>query len=142
MSVGFAFCKLEYIIPILAKWNDKINAECVLCGQIETLKHMLYECHYISYIWNIVSHALKIHVQWKNIVTGFYNCENDNVNVNNCIISIVAYCIFKENIHSKYECKIMKQKGLIEKVKMNLKFYATVIGIQNYRVVLNTLQLL
>ena len=62
----FNFKLLYNIAPCgytLAKWNDKISAECVLCGQVETLGHMLYECHYISHICNMVSQGLKIHVQ-------------------------------------------------------------------------------
>ena len=78
---------------------------------------------------------LKIHIQRTNIFTGFYICEKDNIDVCNSTISIVAYCIFKENM----PCKNEWNRDLIEKVTINLKFYTTVIGIQNYRVVLNTL---
>ena len=66
---------------------------------------MLFQCIHIRNIWNRLSDIINVNIKWKHIVAGFYNYENESVNVLNCLIDIVAYAIFKENMHGKYSGK-------------------------------------
>ena len=71
----FNFKVLHGILPcgyLLSKWHSEIRKSCNICGQIETIKHMLFECTTVKAIWRKVSLAIKINIQWKHIVTGFF----------------------------------------------------------------------
>ena len=64
-------CNNAYV----SKWKKDIKNECTHCKQIETIKHLIYECDNVKNIWNIVSSYLSFEVKWKHIVVGFFSGE-------------------------------------------------------------------
>ena len=102
----FNFKILHNIIPsgyVLSKWNKNINSNCDICNTVETTLHMLYECQKIKKLWIIVSQCLGIDIKWKQIVIGFPLCDDsEKICIYNNVITIVAYCIFKDNMYCKY----------------------------------------
>lgn len=142
----FNFKLLHNIVPcgyILSKWNDKVNVNCQLCGEIETTKHMLYECTHIRNIWDIISNVMNMNIKWKHIVTGFYNCETKRVCTFNHLMTVIVYAIFKENMHAKYEGIVITTPEIIRKVKSNIQFYQSLCHyIMPIRIVSNVLSAL
>ena len=57
---------------VLSKWNPNFSGFCQndQCSDIETTEHMLYNCHKIKPIWDLVSGILKIKIDWRCIVLG------------------------------------------------------------------------
>ena len=128
----FNFKLLHNIVPcgyIVSKWNDNVSVNCVRCGIMETTKHMLFECVHIKHIWARISSIINMSLQWKHVVTGFYNFENKGMMMYNYIISITVYAIFKEKMHGKYSGKHVTDTELIQKIKSNIVFYKSICNI-------------
>ena len=128
----FNFKILHNIIPsgyVLSKWNKNINANCNICNTAETTLHMLYECKKISKLWIIVSQCLGIDIKWKQIVIGFPLCEDsEKICIYNNVITIVAYCIFKDNMYCKYNDVKQSYTNLFIRVKKDLYYYQNVLS--------------
>ena len=128
----FNYKLLHNIIPSgkqLYKWK-KINSDkCKVCGKIEDTKHMLYECPRVNEIWNCISQVLNVNITWKQIICGFPGYE-DNVRINmiNCIITVVAYAIFKQNSISNFEQLDYSKCRLDLKVKGELNWYSGLLS--------------
>ena len=95
----FNFKLLQNIVPcgrILSKWKANISENCNVCNEIETVRHMLFECERVKQLWIVISQILLYSIKWKDIVIGIpdYNCRSEKINFYNIIISIVAYAIF------------------------------------------------
>ena len=108
---------------VLSKWKG-MSDKCAYCDHIETVKHMLYECQRLRDMWDFISDILKCNITWKQIVVGFPSCEDsDKIRCFNVIITIIAYAIFKENSHCKYENKNYAVSNITRVVKHNLREY-------------------
>ena len=141
----FNFKMLHNIVPcgyVVSKWNVNVKANCDRCGSVETTKHMLFECVYINNIWDKISSIIKIAIQWKHVVTGFYNFDSEGVMIYNCIISIIVYAIFKEKIHGKYTGKHITDIDLITKIKYNISFYKSICDIDKCKAASDLINLL
>ena len=86
---------LIYTGYMLSKWKSTISNKCVVCGENDTVEHLLYECHRVKCLWKKVGEILKLNILWHHIVLGLdeNNAEKINKSRNN-IISIIAYAIF------------------------------------------------
>ena len=89
----FNYKLIHNLVPcakLLAKWNKIKCDKCEYCGEMETTKHMLFECTRTMGIWNTVSELLKLNITWKHVVCGFpkYTCDVKVVALN-YIISII-----------------------------------------------------
>ena len=121
----FNFKLLHNIVPcgkVISKWQQDISSRCEICKEIETVQHMLYNCNRVKQIWYAIADVLKIDIKWKNIVCGFPKYEQCTATLStiNYILSIVAYSIFKENSHTKFEEKAYYMVNLANKIKTNL----------------------
>jgi len=128
----FNFKVLHNIIPnghILSKWNRNINSHCNVCNTVETTVHMLFECRNINRLWFIVSKCLGVDIKWKQIVVGFPLCDDsEKICTYNNIITIVAYCIFKDNMYCKYNNVSSTIENIFMKVRKDLYFYRNVLS--------------
>ena len=61
---------LGYTAYILSKWKLGISSKCVVCGENETVEHMLFECERVKNIWKRVGEILKLNISWHHIVLG------------------------------------------------------------------------
>ena len=74
----FNFKLLHNIVPcgyVLSKWQCNINVKCEVCGEVESTKHMLFECERVKCIWKLISVALKCDISWKRVICGYPNYE-------------------------------------------------------------------
>ena len=67
---------------------------CIYCGEIETVKHVYYECIFVQRIWRIFEVFLHTKITWKNIVLGIRG-NNLNVIFRNLLYTIVMYALYK-----------------------------------------------
>ena len=139
----FNFKILHNIVPTgynLSKWKYDINVHCEVCGATETMEHMLYVCPRISNMWKVISSAIKVNINWKNIVCGYIMCENsDKVQLLNLLYSIITYAVFKNNNNSKFEKKCYATIDVQKSVKKNIAYYRKVLLCQG-RVIENSWQ--
>ena len=127
----FNFKLLQNIVPcgrILSKWKANISENCNVCNEIETARHMLFECEKVKQLWIVISQILLYSIKWKDIVIGIpdYNCRSEKINFYNIIISVVAYAIFKENSHSKFNETSYANINLKHAILRNVLFYGNV----------------
>ncbi len=47
------------------KWDKTCSAFCKYCGQLETTKHLLWECERVKNIWQEISKCIKVDITWK-----------------------------------------------------------------------------
>ena len=83
----------------LFRWKKSNNKFCIYCtgNLVHNTKHLLWECSHVHGLWNIISAELNIDITWKNIVIGINNKVVENI-----IISIICYCIYKKFIRDNH----------------------------------------
>ena len=94
---------LHNILPCnsnLFRWKLKTNNQCDICGKIETVHHLLFECSYAQAIWKDVENVLGIKVTLAKVLFGLDLADDLNY-----ILSIVCYCIYKEWLICSFEHK-------------------------------------
>ena len=100
---------------VLFKWKRCSACICPICGDVETIKHVYFDCKLIRNIWIKISDCIKTTLTWEKIVLGF----TDDLTVHrfrNLLISIVMYSRYKNWIKSLEE-----ETSLNEFVKMIAK---------------------
>ena len=86
----------------------EISKYCEYCQNIESIKHMLYDCYRVKRIWNNVSSFLKCDITWKTIVCGFPKYSSSTkIDCMNYIISCIAYSVYKVNNICKSDKKVV-----------------------------------
>ena len=43
-----------------------------MCNDIEDIKHLLFDCMLVQYVWKTVNVVLAFDIQWKHVILGFY----------------------------------------------------------------------
>ena len=128
----FNFKLLNNIVPcgnVLSKWKTNISKYCDVCNEIETTKHMLFDCKRINDIWNLISNVTKTNISWKEIVCGFINYDvTDKIVCLNIISSLIAFSIFKVNSHCKFNDVPFANINVRNVLKENLSYYVQVLG--------------
>ena len=69
----FNFKVLHYILPCnynLVKWKKKENPICLICGNIETIEHMLFYCQCVKPVWEKLGEILGLIIKLDHIVFG------------------------------------------------------------------------
>ena len=127
----FNFKLLNNIVPcgyIVSKWENKVSRFCDVCGQVETVKHLLFDCDRINILWQEISNKLKIRITWKHVVCGYPNFESTiKIRSLNYIISIIAYVIFRENVACKFDNVNFKNIQIQCVVSSCVLYYANVL---------------
>lgn len=115
---------------MLYKWKKIDDDKCQYCQNIETMKHMLYECPRILEIWEEISNVLKCNISWKLIVCGFPKYEiNEKVSSINYIIGIICYNIFKQNSYCKFNNVNYKYLRLKKIILEDISFQSRLLQI-------------
>lgn len=127
----FNFKILHNIVPcgkIVSKWKKNVSDKCEVCGEIETTKHMLYECQRINVVWQEISEYIKCNISWKTIVCGFpmYPISNKIESIN-FIVTLLSYVIFKENSYCKFNEKSYINVNIKSRIKENIFYYRRVL---------------
>ena len=123
----FNFKLLHNVVPCgktICKWQRNISEICAYCSEVETTKHMLFECPRIKSIWNDFAQVMNINIKWKHIVCGFPSYEaSKNISLFNYVISIIAYSIFKLNSVCKFNNKDYCNVNIKNNIKQNISMY-------------------
>jgi len=122
----FKYKVLSGILPcgyILSKWKKDIPSHCVVCKIKEDIQHMLYGCRKVNCIWETVGKAIHVDLQWKHIVLGYYQYQNVTTKSLNCLLSTVAYSIFKANNQCKWKGIDYQHYDVKHKVLADLKYF-------------------
>ncbi len=87
-------CNIICTRNIISKWNHRINNKCPVCGQTQTVKHLIFECDRVKNLWILIGSILKVNITYKHIVVG-NKAENDYIKSRNLLFSYVAYGVYK-----------------------------------------------
>ena len=96
------------------KWNKNVPAKCLHCSLNHDVKHMLFDCSNVNFIWQKLSVSFNINFTWKKILFGFGNASKyakSNVKLNN-LVSLICFLFYK----------IWIQKGS-QFTALNLKYF-------------------
>jgi hypothetical protein len=118
--------KTLYAGNIISKWNNACSANCKYCGNLETTKHLLYDCKRIELMWKYIGVLLGTNVTWKNIVIGKEEL-NHNAHFINICVSICAYSIFGIWINCNQSGVKYENIPITNLVKNRLIFYGIVL---------------
>ena len=102
----------------LSKWKQDITKFCSTCKtEVENSEHLIFTCNNVKNIWYTLGISLKIDIQWKHIVIGFFHENNIKVKTLNNLISFTAMKIYK----FKMVCRLEKTVETSVNIHMNLK---------------------
>ena len=116
---------------ILSKWNPNFSGVCQndQCNDIETTEHMLYACHNIKPVWDLVSNILKLKVDWRCIVLGPPLMTTLAQKQKMVIISILTFTFYKYWLNNRGNFNL---HALIFMIKQELA-----LTVKVYRLVTN-----
>ena len=63
----FNFKVLHGILPFnknLKQWKIKLSDHCDVCGQIQTIEHLLRSYRYVQSLWKIVEDVLEVDLEF------------------------------------------------------------------------------
>ena len=95
---------LNNILPCnknLHKWGKSSTKLCYICGEEESISHLLYHCRHVKPVWEIVNSAIsECDISHDLVVFGF-----DLDTVLNHVFSIIVYFIYREWLICSFENK-------------------------------------
>ena len=101
----------------LSKFCDK-DEICSECNQKEDILHMLFNCTFLTDIWNIVSLYFETAINEKDILCGW---KNKTVN-ENMLLDYIIYYIFLYKYLTN--CKLSCEKNITLYLKHKLNYLA------------------
>ena len=93
----FMYKLLHNLLPCretLFKWKKEESNVCPICNEIETIKHIYFECKCINYIWKELGRKLKINLTWDKIIIG-YTQDITIHRLRNLLFTIILYARYK-----------------------------------------------
>ena len=89
----FNFKFLHGILPCnynLKNWRIKDISNCIVCGQVQTIQHLLYDCQYVKPLWRLVQQTCDININFKKIHGLDRYFEHNN------LLTVISFLIYKE----------------------------------------------
>ena len=111
---------LHNILPCnfnLFRWRLVDSKSCKICGESETIIHLIFECCYAKKVWKRVENILGIKSTLKDILFGF-DVEYDL----NFVLSTIVFCIYKEWLICSLDGKLRKQSPNFEIYKNEIRY--------------------
>ena len=124
----FAEFKYKILMNILScgekisKWNPTVSKNCQICGESESISHLLFYCKRLNNLWRVIGEKLKLSIQLKHIIFGL-QIITDITYVHNLIIVITSFSIYKSWINCSFNNIDFKMCNLQTEIKVNLAFY-------------------
>ena len=50
------------------RWKIRHDDKCDVCGQTQSIEHLLYSCRYVKPLWHVVNTVYGINVNFKQIL--------------------------------------------------------------------------
>ena len=82
---GILSCNLN-----LMRWKIRDSHECDICGETQTIEHLLYSCVYVRPLWQIVGLVFEVDINFKHILGLDEQFEHND------IITIISFLIYKD----------------------------------------------
>ncbi len=89
----FNFKLLHGILPCnvnLKKWKIKESCACDVCGEPQTIEHLLFDCIYVKPLWCLVEEVCIDNITFKKIIGVDKSFHHNN------FVSIISFLIYKE----------------------------------------------
>ena len=89
----FNFKLLHGILPCnmnLMRWKIRHYDHCDVCGETQTIEHLLCKCQYVQPLWQVVKNVFDVDITFKCILGLEVAFEHDDV------FTIVCFLIYKE----------------------------------------------
>ena len=89
----FNFKVLRGILPCnrnLMRWKIRHDDKCDVCGQTQSIEHLLYSCRYVKPVWQVVNTVYGINVNFKQIL------GLDEMFSLTAITTIISFFVYKE----------------------------------------------
>ena len=120
----FNFKVLHGILPCnknLKQWKIRMSDCCDVCGEIQTIEHLLWNCRYVGSLWKIVENVLDTKLNF-DIILGINNsCKEPYV------LTLVSFLVYKEWLMLSLENKFRNNRIVLEYYKhelvLHLKIY-------------------
>ena len=74
----------------LAKWRIKTNDRCDVCGQSQTVEHLLYSCIYVKPLRRVTENFLGVDISFERML------GLDVFFAHNAIVTLIGFLIYKE----------------------------------------------
>ncbi len=116
---------------LVCKWNTDVSEKCDVCSEINTVKHMIYDCSRVRNIWHKISEVIRCDISWKHIVIGIKG-SSILCRTYNTIIAITAYTIYAEWVKCLNSSKKFKNVNLLLSCKHNLLFNCVILQHTSY----------
>ena len=118
----FNFKLLHYILPCnkhLKRWGKKTSDLCALCGEVESIEHLIYHCQIIRELWREIENILQMNITLPKIIFGI-----DNNNAKNTLITQITFSIFKSWVQFENSIGNQNRTGdsIIRTIKNDLCF--------------------
>ena len=79
----------------LFKWKKEPSEKCDICAETEDIRHLIFDCRNVSYIWNMITLVCKFNIKWKHVVISLHFEFSQNTYMLNNLISFIALKIYK-----------------------------------------------
>ena len=107
----FNFKVIHNILPCnqnLNKWKIIQNDKCDICEEVQTIKHLLFDCISVKQLWQKVEGMTQCNITYHEVICGF----GENLFAN-YVTNITAYIVYKDwLIHSLENKKRIPQINL------------------------------
>ena len=113
----FNFKLLHGCLPCnrnLMKWKIKDYDHCDVCGESQTLEHLLYDCRYVRPIWQCVEVIFDTVISYRRLLGVDEDFDHDN------IATILCFLIYKEWLLLSLENKERNNVATLEYFKAEL----------------------
>ena len=106
--------------------EPNISENCVFCNDLNTAKHLLFDCRKVKVIWQKIGDVMKLDIKWKHILLGF-SIENKIGKIRNIIITIICKAIHSNWSRHCENNRILEKTNIKAIVAYKLKFYSKIL---------------
>ena len=113
----FNFKVLHGILPCnknLKQWKIRICDSCDVCGEVQTIEHLLWDCRYVRSLWKIVESVLDMRLNFDMILGINNSCKESYV------LTLVSFLVYKEWLLLSLENKLRNNRIVLEYYKQEL----------------------
>lgn len=104
----------------LMRWKIKTSGKCDVCNEIQTIKHLLFDCTYVKPVWNIVNNQLALDISYQQIL------GLDKSFDHNAIVTIICFIIYKEWLVLSFQNKARSHATSMTYFKNELQVRANI----------------
>jgi len=105
----------------LFRWKIKISSACDVCGESQTIEHLLWSCRYVKPLWRKVETIYSLSLNYRMIL-GIEATANQNF-----ALTMIGFLIYKEwlllSLQNKARCKDINFDWYKEEISLRLKIF-------------------